>query len=157
MTTQTLTFTWTEGSRFPGSVEEIGQRVYDLSKKSPVGVCSTVDYVTDAMDPESPLHPTIEWDEKRAAWNWQNHQARRVMNSLRIVVDGRPDPAPAFVSLQIVTDDGVTNGYTLTREIKVQDYREQALEDAKQQMNALRRRFSYLEALKPVWEALDQI
>ena len=153
----TKLYIWEETSRKPGDAQLIGERIDLIRQNNPHGICSTVDYVTDAVDEASPLHPTIEWDDTAAAWSWRNHQARMVMTSIRLVIDGKVDRAPAFVSISIVTDDGVSRGYMATREIQSKDLFDQAIDEAKRQIKALRVRYRAIDALQPVWEVVDQI
>ena len=152
-----MIYTFVEGSRFAGDPQLIGDRIAVLEATSPDGVCTSEDYVLDAMAEESPLHPTVEWDDGRAAWSWRNHQARQVMRSLRIVIDGHVDAAPAFVSVRVMVDDGVTQGYKTTRDLPTHDLQQQALENAVVMLNAIRRRHSALSRLQPVWDAVDSL
>ena len=157
MTTKTVEYVWASNKWMAGDANAVGHRVQEIAVSSPEGVCSPVAYRNDALDPRSPLYSTIEHDAEIGLFNWQIHQARRIMNSLRIVIDGKLDTAPAFVSLRIITDDGVTSGYMSSRSIPTKDLQNQALETARSLLNGIRRRYSHLEALQPGWDALDSV
>jgi hypothetical protein len=113
--------------------------------------------VADAADPESPLHPTIEWDDGVAALSWRHHQARQVMRSIRVVVKGRVDPTPAFVSVKVVTDAGVVRGYAASQEVKQMrpDLWSEAESECHRQLLALRRRYAAMQRFDGIWQAVD--
>ena len=61
--------------------------------------------VEDARSTSSPLHKHFEWDDTLASKKWRTHQARNILNSLRIVIErgGKEETVtvPAFVNIVI--------------------------------------------------------
>lgn len=60
------------------------------------GKVTPIIYVERAADPESPLHPTLEWDDKVAAHAHRLYQARRMIRSVELITESTSN-APAFV------------------------------------------------------------
>lgn len=55
--------------------------------------------VEDARDPASPLHDSFEWDESTAAEQYRLLQARRLIGSVKFLINVNrvPMPAPVYV------------------------------------------------------------
>lgn len=121
------------------------------------GVCHPAMLVKAAAKETSPLHGLFEWDDSEAARQWRVHQARRVINTLRVVVDDQITQRPAFVHVRRITPEGVADGYMATHRALAGDTREQVLKDALGVLEGARRRYESLGELAPVWEALDEI
>lgn len=121
------------------------------------GVCHPEMLVKAAAKEASPLHTLFEWDDSQAARDWRVHQARNVINRIRVVVEDQVTNRPAFVHVTRVTPDGVANGYMTTHRALAGDTREQVLRDALGVLDGARRRYESLTELSPVWDALDQI
>jgi hypothetical protein len=58
--------------------------VVDLEKR---GRLTPRDLVDAARDPSSPLHSEFEWDDGKAADDWRIEQARRLIRSVKVMVD----------------------------------------------------------------------
>jgi hypothetical protein len=58
--------------------------VIDLEQR---GRLTPRDLVEAARDPESPLHAVFEWDDDKAADDWRIEQARRLIRSIKVMVD----------------------------------------------------------------------
>lgn len=58
----------------------IGRRLEKLPTVTPEAI------ITDATDPESPLHKFFQWDDATAAESWRRFQARQLVNHLLVAV-----------------------------------------------------------------------
>ena len=122
------------------------------------GQCHPAQLVETARSERSPLHPLFTWDDTVAAGQWRTHQARLVINRIRVVVDEEAKKvAPMFVHVSTVTDEGVANGYMTAQKALASPARDQVLRDAVSQLAGLRRRYESLTELAPVWQALDEL
>ena len=121
------------------------------------GVCHPAMLVKAAAKEDSPLHGLFEWDDGEAAKAYRVEQARRVIRTLRVVVENRITARPAFVHVTKITPSGVANGYMTTHRALEGDTREQVLKDALGVLEGARRRYAALTELAPVWDALDQL
>lgn len=139
------------------AAQEIGERLERL------GEFTTEDVLTDAKDKSSPLHAYITWDTKVASQKWQLHEARNIVNSIVIVVtrDGKEeeskafhhvsigidedaDPAPRYVSVQIVQRSESNRDEILAR----------ALAEARAWMFRYRQ---YTDVLDPIFRAIKTL
>lgn len=121
------------------------------------GVCHPSMLVEAAKRKDSPIHNLFDWDDTEAARHWRTHQARNVINKIRVVVEGRDEPVPAFVHVSQVTDSGVVEGYMTTTRALAGPTREGVVRDALSHLKGCRRRWEQLSELAPIWAALDQI
>jgi len=111
--------------------------------------------VESAKDENSPLHPFFDWDDTEAARKWRIVQARRLIRLSVTVIKPEVEPVRAFVSLP--KDRGV-NGYRSTVQVlSDEDLREQLLECALRELQAFRRKYAMLSALKELFEVADRI
>lgn len=121
------------------------------------GVCHPAMLVKAAARKESPLHGLFEWDDSEAAKRYRVEQARRVIRTLRVVVDDQLTAKPSFVHVTTIAADGVANGYMATHRALEGDTRDQVLKDALGVLEGARRRYEALTELSSVWSALDEI
>lgn len=120
------------------------------------GVCAPAALVAAARNDES-IRPAFEWDDTKAAADWRIHQARRILNTIRVVVEGQDAPVPAYVHVTRLTSKGVVNGYMETRRALAGPTREGVLRDALSLLQGARRRYGQLDELSEVWAALDAL
>lgn len=87
----------------------------------------------------------------------ETHEARRIINSIRVFVENRQEPVIAFVSVTRVTDEGVSHGYLATQVALRGDTRQGVLSQALAGLRGWRERYSELEELAPVFDAIEQV
>jgi hypothetical protein len=125
------------------------------------GVCEAKALVAEAENPTSPIHGVFDpnvWDDEFAAQRYREEQARKVIASIRVVVDGIDAQPPAFVSIRVAKDEEGSTGYQETLKVMVDPAgREAVLADALSELTALEHRYDSLTALAPVWKALGRI
>jgi hypothetical protein len=121
------------------------------------GQCHPALLVHAAKSPRSPIHGLFEWDDTEAARQWRVHQARRVLNTITIVVEGVEAPVPAYLHITKITDEGVAHGYMSAARALVGENREGVLRDALAGLQGWRRRYGQLNELAAVWAALDEV
>lgn len=126
-----------------------------------------------ARNPETLLHSKFEWDDSIAGQQYRLWQARQVIRLELIVVDReqgkirdlsfnitnnqKEKTTRAFISL--TTDrKGDGSGYRNIEDILTDEgLRQQLLNDAKNDMNLFRRKYSILKELAIVFEAMDKV
>jgi hypothetical protein len=124
------------------------------------GLLRPRDVLEHARDESSALHPFFTWDDSAAAELRRLDEARRVIVSVRVHVQARPDSPPvqvrAFVSL--AKDRIVGRGYRET-EVVLSDYDQRAelLRTALQELGALQRKYAVLSELAQVFAAVAQV
>lgn len=100
-------YEWSEGSRFKGDAQKIGD---ELSK---LGVLTPENIVKRAGNPKSAMHGCFTWDDQKAAGMWRNQEARMLVNAIVTVADPEDEDSltfPAFESVVI----GNTRQYAST-------------------------------------------
>jgi len=104
--------------------------------------------IVDGAAPESsPLHPLFEWDDRRAAKSYREHQAQEVLRMIVVRIPEQPidaDPVRAFVSVRIETEPVYTSIGTALGDDAM---REQLLAQAMRDLVAIRTRYKDLQEL----------
>jgi hypothetical protein len=125
------------------------------------GYCSPGRLVNEARPEFSPLHPLFTWDDQEAATLWRTHQARQVINGLTVTVKIGDEKvqSPAFFSVghTVETQDAGEGYRPVSVVVADPDLAREALEEALGRLRAIQRRYDALEALTPVWKALDGV
>lgn len=156
--TQQMVYEWGRQA-YAVSPQVVGETVEAIVATH--GHCQPSQLVEAARDDASPLHRLFTWDDETAATNWRSHEARRVINSLVITVQtgGQKLQTPAFISVgHRVSTQEEGEGY---RPISVVAhdplFSQEALGEALSRLRAIRARYNAIEALAPVWQAVDEV
>ena len=136
-------------------VTVIKAAVEDIEQRD--GVCHPAALVAAAKAKRSPLHDLFTWDDSEAASRWRTHEARQVINRIRVIREDTNEPMPAFVHVRCITDNGVKDGYMSTVRALASDHREAVISDVAKQLAGLRSRYKHLSEFQAVWDALDQM
>lgn len=119
------------------------------------GVLKAEDVVAFARDPESALHACFDWEDSEAAEKWRLSQARAVIRLCVTVISEDVEPVRAFVSLPSDRTNG--GGYRSTRDVVNDEIRRgELLADAMARLQSIKRKYVHLQALRPVWDAIDR-
>jgi len=140
------------------------------------GILRARDVVEAARDAASPIHDYFEWDDKEAADEYRLWQARRLVISVKVVIE-RPEPKTleiprieadseskelpayrrAFVSLSNDRkEDG--GGYRRLEDVLNDDAsREELLEQAKRDMRKFQFDYQQLVELAEVFSAMERV
>lgn len=120
------------------------------------GVLLPTKVVEFARNPETALHRQFEWDDTEAAAKWRLEQARQVIRLHITVIGENADPVRAFVSL--TTDRKGAGGYrALAAVMSDPAMADQMLRDALGELRVVQRKYKQLQALRPIWEAMEEI
>jgi len=114
--------------------------------------------VRECQSPKSPGHDCFEWDDTLASQRWRIHQAAGYWSSLRVLIekpDGDSVKAPAFVSVRVNKQQRFVD---VEDAAENPDWREQMLEQAKQELASFKRRYDALRSvagMKPLFSAIE--
>jgi hypothetical protein len=136
----------------------IGETIERLNRE--VGAADPRSFVDVSRPENAPTHDLFEWDDAKAAEEYRVTQARSVIRRIRIVNDETDEaqPEPAFVHVKVVSEDGVTEGYKPTSEVRATpDLHRFVLREAIEQLRGLQRRYRHLEELAPLSPVIDEI
>lgn len=153
-----MVYQWGNRS-FAVSAQVVGEEIEKLSQGD--AGCKPEQVVESARNEASPLHPLFTWDDSEAASKYRLHEARNVVNALKVtvMVQDREVNAPAFVSVGHTSENHERGeGYRPVM-VVVQDeqFANEAKAEALSRLRALRQRYASLGDLSPVWEAIDQV
>lgn len=116
--------------------------------------------VDAARDEESPLHGAFEWDDGEAAQKYRLLQAQSLIRSFKVAIErnGQTHTVPVFVGVSTDrTGEKSDNPYRLLEQIaKKPDLMAVAVQDALDQLEAVRNRYAHLQELADVWAAVDK-
>lgn len=137
------------------------------------GLLDPVKVVDYARNPDTLLHKKFQWDDSIAAEKYRIWQARVIIRLELIVVkedvsgkvhiltdvsEQNGKLVRAFISLEDDRQSDDVRGYrSLTDVLSQENLRSQMLEQAKNDMNIFRRKYSLLSELAKVFEAMDEI
>lgn len=118
------------------------------------GVLTPTATVNAAKSPKSVLHPYFEWDDTVAAEEFRNHQARRMIRSVYVVIEEKPDwEIPANINIR---GNGERGYYPAADVMGSPGMREEALQRVRDSLLRLRRLYSHMEQFAAVWKAIDK-
>lgn len=108
--------------------------------------------VSESVDEAAPLHPLFEWNNDAAAEKYRQHQARQIVRSIVTVSESPSGPVEtrAFVRTQVTYEP-------LNIAMQSQDKVEYLLQRAMMELHDFQRRYDSLEALRPVFAAIDEV
>lgn len=106
-----------------------------------------------------PLHDRFTWDNTEAARQWRLEEARTLIRSVYVSIE-QPKSGPvvvrAYASLPRDRESG--GGYRAIADIMARDdLRGELLSSALNELDALKKRYSNLNELVPVFRAVDKV
>lgn len=114
--------------------------------------------VEAARDPESPLHQCFTWDEERAAYSWQLHEARVLIRTYKVVIEQAPIPIRTRAYVSLKSARVARMGYTPIRRILSEpEMHAELLRNALEDLEGMERRYGHLRELKAVFTALRRV
>lgn len=153
-----MVYQW--GSKSYGvDAQVVGEEIHRLSKGT-AGL-KPERLVSVAASDESPLHPLFTWDDSEAANKYRIHEARNVINALKVTVkiEDRDVQAPAFISVgHTVETQERGEGYrSVITVVADQQFAMEAKAEALSRLRAIRQRYASLDDLAPVWRVIDEV
>ena len=120
------------------------------------GVIKPEDVVEFAKDPATALHTHFEWDDTEAAREYRLVQARTVIRLCITIVQEDVPPVRAFVSLP--SDRVRGGGYRSIQDVvNDESRRQEMLRDALERLQAIKRTYAHLQALRPIFDAMEKV
>lgn len=116
--------------------------------------------VEAAKNEDSPLHGAFEWDDGEAAQKYRLLQAQTLIRSFKVEIErnGQTHTVPVFIGISTDrTGEKSDNPYRLLEQVtKKPDLMKIAVQDALDQLEALRNKYAHLQKLADVWAAVDK-
>ena len=108
--------------------------------------------VADAKRKRSPIHDYFQWDDSEAAAEYRLEQARHLMRSVAIVIEGREDREPIRAFVRLAKN---THYRSLTVVMSDNVMRNDFLEQAMRELQSWQRRYQDYAELAEVFSAID--
>jgi hypothetical protein len=122
------------------------------------GLLNPSDVVEEARSKSSPLHGKFEWDDSAAAERYRLWQARQLISVTVEYVGGNKDGVLSRVFVSLSSDRKEEGGYrTIEAVMSRQGSRERLLQDALDDMQTFRDRYSALKELAGVFAAMRKV
>ena len=149
---------WAKGSRHKVKAEDAFQEIERIREVNG-GLAKPSQIVDESRPDEAVLHPEFEWRDPVAAEMYRQDQARRIVQTLKIVQveDEVEHTSPAIVSVVV---DGERGYQPMSVVYEDADSLEFVLSEALGGLRAWRKRYHSLRSagkLSIVWEALDKV
>lgn len=146
-------YQWRNGSVHRVDADKAGQELERI--RDGYGSLLPEIVVDESRPEEAPLHPEFDWDDEHAATKWREHQARLVINGIRVVTatndDGEAETTrPLYI--HVITSQE-PEGESQPRYVRVMD----ALADGRMRTEVLTRALNELEAWKRKYAELEEL
>lgn len=153
-------FEFSEGARFqPGDHPEaaiVGAHL-DLLRQKMKGELTPQDVVSDARNPNSPLHSFFEWDDSEAAEQYRLGQARGLIRAVVAVYVSDAKPAVRHKMFVHIPEPGAPHYREAGHALSQTKTREMVLQQAWTELQAWRKRYRDLLELSELFDAIDAI
>jgi hypothetical protein len=138
-----------------GEAQTVGEFLEKLTEERG-GQITPQEIVVAAEDIQSPIHAYFEWDDKIAGAEYRKYQARRLINHVIIV---NTEHQKAFYSIKVPIDEngkiGIKRAYmTQERTLKVEEYRQQTLDFAIEQITHWTKQYESFKELSKIHKAI---
>lgn len=138
--------------------QRVGEEIAALGKNF-----TPYDVVEKASSPESSMHQFFEWDDDRAANEYRVHQARSLIQKIKIVVvDTHKDKTEtrAFHNVEVVISNKLEHRYVPLREVKASPVlRDQVIQRAFDELKDWERKYKQYQDILglEIFEAIGAI
>lgn len=136
------------------SAEKAGKCLDQIQKK--YGKLTPDFVVQEAKNSKHPLHNCFDWNDSIAANKWRKEQARNMIQSITVFIEDRPEvpEVRAYVNVK----DGTKHKYITVNDAMDNDqYREQVLQDAYNEIIGWRNKYHNLNEFSKVFVAINKI
>lgn len=145
-------YQWRRGSFVSGDAQAAGEVCSMLERRGELTPQALVD---ESRSEDAPLHGMFEWDDRVAAEQYRQVQARQIIQSIEVVAVGDSKPVKAFVSLRVA---GQERRYESTEvALSNPDTREKVLKEALAELAAFRKKYERFEELADVIAAIKAV
>lgn len=123
------------------------------------GFVSAETVVEAAKSKKSALHDAFEWDDTTAAHEFRLTQARKVLRSIRIVIEVEEAEEEELTLGRFIIDAGPKEMPYVRADVVAGDevLHQEALERAVRLLKGVRDRHRELKELADIWEAIDAL
>lgn len=152
-------FEFAEGARFqPGAHKDpktVGEHL-ELLRKQCKNELTPEDVVTDAANPNSPLHSFFEWDDGDAAHQYRLQQARGLIRAVVAVYVSDDKPAVRQKAYVHIAESGANHYREASHAMSMKKTREMVLQRAWRELQSWRQRYKDLKEFSDLIDVVDE-
>jgi hypothetical protein len=145
-----MQYKWKSGAYVNVSAQVAGEVCAELEQSGGLTPKRLVDV---SRDPSAPLHKNFEWDDSVAAENYREQQARHIIACIVTKPTEKSEPIRAFYNITRQEGEYVS----LSVIISQPDMMERLLSQAYKDMESFKSKYSALEQLRVVIEAMESV
>ena len=144
-----MVYQFKSGSHVRGDAQAAGEMCERLAAE---GRLTAEQFVEENRPETAPMHNAFEWNNEKAADAWRVHQARHIIASIEIKTETRA-PTRAYFT---ITRSDPTYKHIETI-LRSRDETENLLKTALQELTAFQKKYSMLQELAKVFDAIEEI
>ena len=131
--------------------QDIGEFIEKIPEKTPENILKSI-----KKNPRHTIYDCIEWDDKKASYQYRLQQVRNIVNHITIEIEeiGSSVPVRAFYSVNSIKDKGPVY-VDIEMAFKKEYYRDQIRQRAYVELNNWRERYVIYKELKPIVKAIS--
>ena len=148
---------WKAGFQFPVASKVAADTILNLQQQLGKDTVTAKELLDASRDENAPLHICFEWDDAIAAEHYRTDQARKIIKSV-VVTTIKDDEPPRIVPVFLnVADKPKAQGQYAAYDIAFArgDWRDNVLHCALLELQAFQRKYSNLQELAAVFEAIN--
>lgn len=149
-----MVYKFKEGSKLPQrKAQVVGERLEKIRQKTELTAHTVLD---DAVKQNSPLHELFEWNDETAAEEYRLGQARHLLHSVVVELEGPSGEATTTRAFVVVTGERQNVYESVQVAMQDEDMRRQVLLRAWAELERWRKKYAELEDLAAVFRVMDQ-
>lgn len=151
-----MIYQWKEAFPYKkAEAQKVGEFLETLSEK--IGDIRPSQVVEESKPKEAILHDYFIWDNDKAGKLFREEQARHIIKSIVVVktINDQPATTRAFVSIR--NDENERKYINIDSVLDDEIMTQQMLSEALKELQAFRQKYSILQQLSCVFDAIDKL
>lgn len=152
-------YSWGNGAQYSTPAETVGKTLERIEERD--GAITKEAFLEESRPAESPTHEMFEWDDRKAAEKYRLVQSGKIINNLvvDITVEGvSEEPTTAKAIVNVTEDRNKKAVYqSVVTAMESTDSRTIILNHALEELNAFKAKYSNLQELVGVFEAIREV
>lgn len=134
--------------------QKVGEELERIRKRHR-GKLTAKYVVAAAKNERSVLHSGFEWDDAVAAEKHRLEQARKIIQSIEVVIQPRQEDEPTVIRAFVNVTNGERHFTSIHVALSEPGFRQQLLEQAYADLEAWRKKYAELQELAHIFDVID--